>query len=145
MKIRKATQKDSLEIKKLVGKVLPEIFKIKTPAKVLKDLDDIKENYVLFYVAEDNGKIVGCAGLKIYRGKPRLKRMYILKSYRRKGLGQKFLNKVLKYCKDKKYKKIILSTTPQMKKARQFYEANGFKRIKEDKKKNMIFFERKLK
>lgn len=140
MKIRKFRKGDEKKIKKLISDVLTEIFKAKP--KGLEDLDNINKNYRIFWVAEDKGKIIATAGIN---KEGVAKRLYINKRYRKKGLGQKLYYLQESYLKKKGFKKIKLSTTPQMKDAIKFYRKNGFKRIKFDKRKNQIFFEKALK
>jgi GNAT superfamily N-acetyltransferase len=118
------------------------------PAQKLEDLDNIKKEYFdkngVFYVAEDNGKIIGTIAVKREKGKTaRLKRMYVAKRYRKMGVGQRLLSKILKFCRGKGYSKMILSTTAQMAVAINFYKKNEFKRYKT--KKGKIFFEKKFK
>ncbi|OGJ17911.1 hypothetical protein A3K73_02800 [Candidatus Pacearchaeota archaeon RBG_13_36_9] len=145
MKIRRARKGDEEEIKEIVRKSLFEIFKVEPPQSVFEDLGNINKNYVLFYVAGDKNKVIGCAGLKIQRDIPRIKKMYLLKAYRRKGIGQALLDKLIRYCETRGHKKIVLSTTPEMKGAISFYKKNGFRKTRENKKKNMVFFEKRLK
>jgi N-acetylglutamate synthase-like GNAT family acetyltransferase len=140
MRIRKFRKGDEKKIKKLIGGILLEIFK-KEP-KGLEDLDNIKKNYKIFWVVEDKGKIIATAGINRDNI---AKRLYIYKKYRKKGLGKKLYYLQESYLKKKGIRKIKLSTTPQMKDAIKFYEKKGFKKIKIDKKKNQIFFEKILK
>jgi ribosomal protein S18 acetylase RimI-like enzyme len=145
IKIRAYLDKDKNKVKKLIKKVLFEIFKV--PAQGIEDLDDIKTAYFrkegIFYVAEDRGQIIGTIAVRKEKNKiARLKRMYVNPKYRRQKIGQKLLDKVFKFCKDDRYKKIILSTYPLMGAAINFYKRNGFKKYK--KTKEQLFFERKI-
>ena len=125
----------------LVSKTLFEIFGSKP--KNIEDLDKIEEEYFqkngIFYVAKENGKIVGTIAVKEESGRARLKRIYVDKDYRGKEVGQKLLNKIIEFSKRKGYRKIITSTSPKMKAGIEFYKKNGFKKIK--KEKDRIFFE----
>jgi len=141
MKIRKATNKDSIKIKKLIEGVLDEIFGRK-PRDWLKEINNLEKTYVVFYIAEDKGEILGCIALKKGKIKAELKRMYIKKGYRRKGIGQKLFDIFLKFCLKNDYKKIILSTHKKMKGAIRFYKKNKFVKIKHNKE--YVFLERKL-
>jgi N-acetylglutamate synthase-like GNAT family acetyltransferase len=139
MEIRKYNKKDNEQVKQLINKTLWEIFDSK-PSK-LEDLNDMGKNFEIFLVAEHQNKIIGTIALK---RKGIIKRMYIYKKYRNKGLAKKLYNKIEIFAKKKKIKKLRLSTTPQMKYAINFYTKNGFKKIKENKKTNQVFFEKKL-
>lgn len=140
MKIRRYNKKDKREVKRIVTKVLTEIFKVK-PKRGLEDLNNIKKNYSIFFVVEDNGKIIATAGVN---KEGVAKRLYIDKKYRGRGLGSKLYDLQEGYIRKKGYTKVKLSTTPQMKDAIKLYKKKGFKRIKFDKEKNQIFFEKKL-
>lgn len=141
--IRKYEEIDKEKVIKLVHEVLFEIFNAE--ARNIEDLKKIKEEYFekggIFYVAEDDGKIIGTIAVKRENNIARLKRMFVDKKYRKQKIAQKLLDKTLKFCKSKYYKKIILSTYPQMKTAIEFYKKNGFK---EYKRNEQIFFEKNL-
>ena len=141
MKIRKAKSGDEEQIKELVSKCIYQIFKKK--ARNLGDLEDIKKNYLVFYVVEIEGRIVGCGGLEKEGKKVRLKRMYLNRKYRGKGIGEDLLDRLIKFCRRKKYESVILTTYPKMKEGLKFYERQGFKRVK--KKDKEVHMEKKLK
>ena len=71
--------------------------------------------------------------------------MYVARPYRRRGLGRKLYNISELFAKKQGYKKIILSTTPQMKSAIEFYKKNGFKYYNQNKKRNQLYFRKILK
>lgn len=131
IKIRKYQEKDKKSVKKLINSVLVEIFK--KEGSLLEDLDNIQKNYSLFLVAEDNKKIVGTVALKNEgEGVGKLRRMYLQKEYRGRGIAQELFNNVLNYARKEKFSKIILTTYPKMKAAIKFYKKNGFKLIKKE-------------
>ncbi len=130
----------------LISKVLFEIFN--SEPRKLTDLKNIKKHYFenngIFYVAEDDGKIIGTIGvLREKKDVARLSRMYVSNDYRKQGIGQKLLDKIFGFCENKDYKKIILSTYPEMKAAIKFYEKNGFKEYKREGVR--IFFKKNIK
>ncbi len=143
MIIRKFYNDDKKQVLALISRVLCEIFKVR-PKKVVLDKGFFGKDGAL-YIAEDKNKIVGTAGIIKYdKGVARLKKMYIDKSYRGSGLSQKLLKKAFAFARNKRYRKIILSTTPQMKRAIRFYEKNGFIRYITNKQRNQIFFYKEL-
>jgi GNAT superfamily N-acetyltransferase len=96
-----------------------------------------------FYVAEINGGVVGCVGvMKIDEGIMELRRMYIKKGLRRKGIGKRLYEKVIEFCKERNYSKVVLFTFPFMKEAVEFYKKEGFVEFKREGEK--IFFEKDL-
>jgi len=126
IKIRKYKEKDAEQVKKLIGEVLTEFF----GKNLIIEWENFKD-YAVFYIAEDNGKIIGSAALKDEGNKiGKLKRMYIYKEYRKKGLGQKLLNKILNFAIKNKFDKIVLSTDKRLIAANNFYKKNGFHIIK---------------
>jgi len=133
MDIREYKESDTEEIIGLVEKSLFEIFS--APASNIDDLSNIPEVYFSnggkFYVAVIDSKVVGCAGVKIENGTPRLHRMFTDSAYRGRGIGTNLLNTIVKFCKDKEYEKITLTTYPQMGQAQKFYKENGFQVINE--------------
>ena len=152
MKIRKYQEKDKGSVKKLIRKVLKEICGL-NPKQLdgrLKDLENIKNNFDVFFVAEDKEKIIGTVGLVKEEKDFALTRLYVGKSYRRKGVAKKLCDKIENFCQNRGIKKIILSTTTEMESAINFYLKIGYKKInqikiaKEGKKYNVIFMEKKI-
>ncbi len=146
LKIREYQEKDKKDVIELISKILFEIFKSKP--NYLPDLKNIKRYYFgnkgIFYVAEDNGKVIGTIGvLREKKDVARLMRMYVSRTYRRHGVGQKLLDKIFQFCKNRSYKEIILSTYPEMEAAIKFYKKNGFKEYKREGFR--IFFKKNIK
>ena len=140
MKIIKYRPENKKEVQKLIKTVLFEIFgKHKVPE--FEEFDD----YAIFYIVKDKDKIVRSIALKTEKDFGILKRMYIYKLYRNKGLAQKLYNKIEVYAIKNKIKTLKLSTTPQMVNAIKFYKKNGFKKLREKKATNKIFFKKVLK
>ena len=131
MLIRKYKKEDYVQIKELISDVLKEIFSV--AASDLEDIENIPVNFELFLVAIDKEKIVGTIGLKNEEGIARISRMYIHKYFRKKGLGKKLIEKIIVYCKNHKFQKIILTTYPQMN-SKGFYEKMGFMVFKRDER-----------
>ena len=128
MKIKEYKTADCKKVKTFISKILEDIFN--SPAKALEDLDNIKKNFDKFWIAEEEGRIIGTIGIKNEQGKARISRMYIEKAQRGKGLGKKMMKLALNYCKNK-YKEIFLTTYKQMKSVG-FYEKMGFFVAKEN-------------
>jgi len=144
MIIHRYKKEDKEQLIKLIEDCLYQIFEVK-PKKIELDNGLLEKDGIL-YVAEDKGKIIGSVGIKRQkRGIARLKKMYVAKNYRKKGLGQKLYDKAESFAEKQGYKNIILSTTSQMKEAIAFYSKNGFKYYRKNKKKNQLFFKKRLK
>lgn len=127
MTIRKYQTKDKEQVREMITQVLRGIF----GSFGIKEWEDFKE-YDAMYVLEDNGKIVGSAALKDMEDSTgKLKRMYLYKEYRGKGLGAKLLKKIEEFALNKGLTRIILSTSyPQLKTAFEFYKKHGFTEMK---------------
>lgn len=123
MIIKKVENDNSGEIKLFISNILLEIFKM--PARGLEDLEDIKNNFLVFYAAYIDGKLIGTCGLKIEDGKGRVSRMYVEKEMRGKGLGKKLLNKVKDFARNNGILELFLTTYIQMGSVN-FYESQGF-------------------
>ncbi len=139
MIIRKFNEKDKQKVLSLINKTLREIFKTE-PKNIELDKGLFTKGGV-FYVVEEKGRIIGTAGLEKHKkGIARLRRMYIEKNFRGAGLAKKLYTKIQKFAKKEGYKKIILSTAPQMRAAIKFYQKLGFKKYRVYKQTNQIFF-----
>jgi GNAT superfamily N-acetyltransferase len=125
------------EIKTFVLNILSE-FGFNFDQKLDFDLDDPQKYYPdtggVFYVACDNNKIVGTIAIKIKNGIPVLKRFYVDKKCRGKGIGSSLFDKAILFCKDKKYKKITLDTNNKFCNAFEMYKKKGFKTVNTNNK-----------
>lgn len=130
--IREYSEEDKLAVIDVVGKTL--VGEKVIPSSELPiddaDLQNIFEYYSgksRFWVAEQNGKIIGTVGLKDKGGRiGKLRRMFVLHALHGSGVGQKLLDTALSYAKNNRFIKIILNTHANMKRAHRFYEKNGF-------------------
>ena len=100
-----------------------------------KELKDIEKQYsrpegVLFIAYDGEGKTVGCFGIRKWAESIcELKRMYINKSYRKKGIGKRFMSKSIEEAKALGYEKMRLDTLPSMHSAIKLYQKYGFYEI----------------
>jgi amino-acid N-acetyltransferase len=108
--IRQATDKDKKEIKKLVSLY---------PKFLMKEIPKIKS----FFVAQENGKIVGCCALDIYSKRiAEIRSLAVLKNYQGKGVGTKLVDTCLKKAKNKKIYEVLTITSKE-----KFFDGLGFK------------------
>ena len=94
-------------------------------------------------------KIIGTAAvrnLKQFESTCELKRMYVLKEFRRLGLGQKLLDIAVGYAKNVGYSKMVLDSSSNLYAARALYLKKGFVDIPRynDNYRADVFMERKL-
>ncbi|MFR2533856.1 MAG: GNAT family N-acetyltransferase [Clostridia bacterium] len=97
--------------------------------KELIDLDNIEVYYKSnFWLAIDNGKIIGSIGLLVKDEVGEIKRVYVSKDYRRKGIGTLLYNKLEQISKNMKIKELQLSVGINLENAHHFYEKIGYTR-----------------
>ncbi|WP_430933977.1 GNAT family N-acetyltransferase [Saccharicrinis sp. 156] len=95
---------------------------------------ELRNKSSLFYFAESDGKVVGY--LKINLGDAQteindinsleIERIYVLKEFFRKGVGQKLLDMAIKKTKELKKDYVWLGVWEHNTRAIRFYEKNGF-------------------
>ena len=122
MEIREYRKEDEREVKEVILGALKEIYR-NTEFIKWEDFD----KYLIIYVAEVDGRLCGLVAIKkVDDEATKLKRMYVLPAYQRKGVGKRLLDKSIEFSIDKGVKEIILTTYPEMKSAIEFYKKNGF-------------------
>jgi putative acetyltransferase len=132
--IRVATNQDIPSIRNVVFLSLKE-FGLHPDIKGKdKDLNDIEKSYLAdngFFgvvVHSETTLIVGCFGLyPVSQHICELRKMYLLKEQRGKGLGKFILDTAIQVARDKDYKKIMLETISVLKTAISLYKRYGFK------------------
>ena len=81
-------------------------------------------------LAEYNGKIVGCVGLRRFEeGVCEMKRMYVLPEFRGKKIGRSLAVRVVEEARKLGYERMRLDTIASMKKADALYRSLGFQPI----------------
>ncbi len=132
IRIREYSEEDKLAVIDVVGKTLvgEKVIPSSELPMDVADLQSIFEYYSgksRFWAAEQNGKIVGTAGLKDKVGRiAKLRRMFVLHAIHGTGVGQSLVDTALRYAKHSSFTKIILNTLANMKRAHRFYEKNEF-------------------
>jgi putative acetyltransferase len=110
------------------------------------DLDDIAGNYFkkggAFFLCIVDDEIVGTSAVK-YLGSDtcEIKRLYVRKDCRGRGIGLALFQKALGYAEDT-FKQVKLKTDPTLKAAISIYLKNGFSIVKEDH--GIVYFEKSL-
>ena len=98
-------------------------------------LENLKEFFnnpkEAFFLAKEGKKIIGCGGLKnLSEREGLLKRLYIDKEFRGRGLAQRLFEKIKKFAVKKNYKVIVLDTFKNNFRAQKFYQKQGFRSFK---------------
>jgi len=143
MIIRKATIKDFEQLKKMKFLSKKEELKYSTTLKPLKQTKehyirylkaDFGSNHRIIFVAIEKNKIMGMTLGKFYKGLPISKypkkgyisNLYIDKTHRRKGIGQKLVLRILKWFKENKVPHISLEIHIENEAAQNIYHKLGF-------------------
>ena len=138
IRYRHLVKEDNKSIAELIRSVFRE-FGIARPGTVYFDptTDDL---FALFstpgseyWVAEDNGKIIGGCGVYPTPGLPdgcaELQKLYLLASYRGKGTGRALMEKTFESARQLGYKQLYLESLPELGRAISLYEKAGFRNI----------------
>ena len=135
MNIRLIENKDNQQIGDLVQTVLMEMGAPKIGTAYadpyLFDLFKVySEPKTVYYVIENNEKIIGGAGIGILENDIcELQKMYFLPECRGLGLGSKLMDICLENATKFGYKKCYLETMHYMKAAQKLYKKFGFQNI----------------
>lgn len=90
-----------------------------------------KDSMGNFWLAIDNNEVIGTIALQNYGNKRgMIKRMCVKKEYRRKSIGQKLLNSLLKFAKNSGHKTVYSTTMYEFTAAKNLYRKNSFVEIK---------------
>ena len=135
MTIREIQPSDNPAIESIIKAVLPE-FGLPTVGTAYEDIETTKmfESYQgddeVYFVLEDNGKVVGGGGIKKLANNNdnvcELQKMYFAQEARGKGFGKVMFDKCITTAKDLGYKSCYLESASVMKTAIGIYEKNGF-------------------
>jgi putative acetyltransferase len=157
IQIRLFHKNDSERVLKLISDIIVDEFKFKLDFNYLdSDLLCIEKHYNnsdggCFWVAQEtrHEQIVGTIGirnLKQYASTCELKRMYVVKEYRRLGIGENMLDTAIDFAKVIGYSRIVLDSSKYLQAARTLYLKNGFIDIARynDNQRADIFMEKSL-
>jgi len=131
-RLRPATNADCRQVTELVYAVLGEYHLTPDPACTDADLRDIEQSYfrragVFYVLEEEGGSIIGSYGLyPVDSNTCELRKMYLRRDYRGKGLGRRLLEQALTEARRLGFKTITLETASVLKEAVRLYEAYGF-------------------
>jgi len=135
MNIREIKLEDNVQISKVIRKVIVELKAPKTGTTFADpELDHLsiayKGNRSIYFIIENNDKILGGAGINPLRDSDELicelQKMYFTENARGKGWGEKIIDKCLTYAIDKGYKFCYIETMDFMKAAQKLYLKKGF-------------------
>ena len=135
IKIRSVAPEDNKALAQVIRDVLIEMGVPKVGTAYEDEaLDKMYETYNAprkrYYVIEDNGRIIGGAGIAQLEKESseicELQKMYFLPEARGKGFGSQMMSTCLDFAKEQGFTKCYLETMPYMKDARKLYGKVGF-------------------
>ncbi|MHC4241270.1 MAG: GNAT family N-acetyltransferase [Planctomycetota bacterium] len=131
-RMRPANNTDCGKVTELVYGVLKEYGLKPDPGATDIDLKDIEQSYLerggAFYVLEEaDGAIIGAYGLyPVDEGTCELRKMYLHRSYRGKGLGKLLMEDALAKAGQIGFKRMTLETASVLREAISLYKSYGF-------------------
>ncbi len=160
-KVRIFNKSDSEAVVSLISDIIVNEFKFKLEIDSLdSDIFCIEQHYNkshdgCFWVAEhgnnnnNNNQIIGTIAirnLKQFESTCELKRMYVVREFRRLGIGQKMLETAIDFAENFGYKRVILDSSKYLDAARTLYLKNKFVDIQRynNNYRADIFMEKKL-
>ena len=89
-------------------------------------LEMVEADYAHYYVAESNGRIVGCCGVRNLVGEGEITNVVVAASYRRQGIGRQMLEYLLREVKTLGIGDCTLEVRVSNTPAIRLYESLGF-------------------
>lgn len=122
MQIRSFKPSDAGSVKELISSIMKKEFPTEEKAYQYGDLDNISGVYgrlkEKFLVAEEDGKIIGTAGIKEESDSTALlRRLFVHPSHRGRSIGSMLVDTVLDFCKMNDYKLVVFRATSKMEQA----------------------------
>jgi len=131
VQIRIGNKQDEASVRLLVGEVLAESGKSLDIEAADRDLRSIEINYFghdgVFLVAEEERKIVGiAAALKRTETTCEVKRLYVTREHRGKGVGTQLLQQLVRFARNLDYDQLVVSEDAVDQNGSHFLSARGF-------------------
>jgi GNAT superfamily N-acetyltransferase len=102
---------------------------------IREELGRIEEYYFSrddqgFWVADN---VVGMVGIERQSQEcAELRRMAVARSHRRKGIGRELLDTAEAFCRDRGYRRMVLSTSELQVAAMRLYESSGYRMVRKE-------------
>ena len=127
---------DDARIAEIIRTVMPEYGAVGEGYSIMDpEVDAMSEAYAgddaAYFVALLDGRVMGGAGIGPLLGGPsdvcELKKMYVLREARGRGLGRQLMERSLEAARRAGYRRCYLETLEHMTEARGLYESRGFR------------------
>lgn len=92
----------------------------------------LEENRCGYWVAQVNGKVIGCGGIAPFNGSSdicELRKLFLLPESRGLGIGKALTEHCLTFAKQQGYKQCYLDTLANMESAIELYKKLGFEQL----------------
>lgn len=96
--------------------------------------DESRNEIAIYYVAKENGQVIGYAGFWHVADEGDITNIAVAKAYRRRGIGGKLLETLIKKAKELKLELLTLEVRKTNYAAISLYERYGFEKIGERKR-----------
>ncbi|MDF2923031.1 MAG: family acetyltransferase [Paenibacillaceae bacterium] len=126
-----AVQANHPHLRQLVAKLDLELLERYPPEEVFGiDLDDPSMDQVFFIIAYEDGQPAGCGAIRPLDGNcVELKRFFVERSFRRKGVAAALLYCLEEHAKERGFGLVKLETGTEQPESLYFYRKHGFYEI----------------
>lgn len=140
IKIEKIEDKDVEKVKQFCLGIFEELNWDKSFVYGFENLKEFfNGNREVFLVAKLKQKIVACGGVKeLSKTNGLIKRFYVAKEFRGKGLAELMLEKIKKFAKREGYKTLVLDIFKNNIRAKKFFQKQGLIVFKPGPRENWI-------
>lgn len=121
MIIRELAAEDAEE----VSRIEQETFSM--PWQAQDFLEMVEADYAYYYVAEENGEIAGCCGIRNMAGEGEITNVVVAEKFRRRGIGRALMEYMLKEARLHGMESATLEVRVSNKPAISLYESLGFR------------------
>lgn len=129
--IRRFIPADGESVRDLISSIMDEEFHDAKAAYPTHDIDQIDQSYgglgEAFFVAVNGQKVVGSVAVKKEDDRVALlRRLFVDAGYRKQQIGEKLIDRALKFCDEVGYKELVFKTTSRMLGAVKLCQKRGF-------------------
>ena len=108
-----------------------DVYQGEDPWSLAQFKEEISAKDRYYLVAENEGVIVGYAGVMPAGDLTDILTMTVVPAFRRKGIAREFLKRLIDWSRNKKAQAVMLEVRYNNAEAIPLYEANGFRKISE--------------
>ena len=133
------------QVRDVIGKTLASVGVVESVSLPIDDpdLEKIESEYLGFWIALAEGKVVGTVAIRdLGEQVAKLRRLFVLDEHHGSGIGQQLLDTASDFAEEQGFKKLVLDTDEKMHRAHKFYERNGF--VQQGKDGDRFHYEKNL-